>query len=122
IDYDRKYEFKDIFYYIKSLINLRKKHPAFRMFSKADIKNHLEFLSNTPKNLVAFILKNNANGDSFKNLLVIYNANNFSTELTISNGKWHQIVDKNTAGEDILKTINSDIINVSAISLNIFFQ
>ncbi|KGM99886.1 type I pullulanase [Clostridium botulinum] len=122
IDYDRKYEFKDVFYYIKALINLRKNHPAFRMFSKDDIKNHLEFLSNTPKNLVAFILKNNANRDSFENLLVIYNANNFSTELTISNGKWYQIVDKNNAGKDILKTINSNIINVSPISLNIFFQ
>ncbi|CAG7839099.1 Pullulanase [Clostridium haemolyticum] len=122
IDYNRKYEFKDVFYYIKSLINLRKNHPAFRMSSKIDIKNHLIFLNNTPKNLVAFILKNNANGDNFKNILVIYNANNFSTELRIPNGKWHQIVDKNTAGENILKTLNSNTINVSPISLTIFFQ
>lgn len=58
IDYNRKSQFEDVFYYIKSLINLRKNHPAFRMALKEDINLNLEFIEDTPKNTVAFLLKN----------------------------------------------------------------
>ena len=122
LDYDRKFEFLDVFNYYKGLIKLRKEHPAFRMHSVEDIKNNLEFIENTHKNTVAFLLKNHANNDIWENILVIYNANRISTSINIPKNTWHQVVDKYTAGTTPFKTIYSNKIDVDGISLNVFYS
>ncbi|MFU0824753.1 type I pullulanase [Clostridium sp.] len=122
LDYDRKFEFLDVFNYYKGLIKLRKEHPAFRMYSVEDIKNHLEFIENTPKNTAAFLLKNHANNDIWRNILVIYNGNRISTSIDIPKGTWHQVIDKYTAGTTPFKTISSNRIDVDGISLNVLYS
>ena len=44
IDWRRKAEHADVFAYYKGLIQLRKKHPAFRMGDADLVRKHLEFL------------------------------------------------------------------------------
>lgn len=122
LDYNRKEEFIDVFNYCKGLVKLRKEHPAFRMHSTCDVKNHLQFLSNTPKNTVAFFLKNHANGDSWKTILVVYNANKTSINIDIPKGYWNQVVDKFNAGTTVLNTINSDRICIEGICMNVFYS
>ncbi|EDS78223.1 pullulanase, type I [Clostridium botulinum C str. Eklund] len=122
IDYNRKYDFKDIFYYVKSLINMRKNHPAFRMASKENIISNLKFISDTPKNTVAFLLKNNANNDIFKTILVVYNSNKYNVEINIPNGTWNQFVDKYSVNENIISTITCDKLTIEPISLNMYFE
>lgn len=97
LDWDRKADFMDIFYYYKQLIYIRKNHPAFRMVGIEDIQNSLTFIENTPNNIVAFIIKNHANGDSWKDILVIFNSNKESITINIPEGPWNIALDSNSA-------------------------
>lgn len=118
IDWDRKNEFKDVYDYYKRLIAFRKAHPALRMTSETDIRNNIEFLNDTPKNTVAFILKNHANGDSFENILIIYNANKYETEITLPQGIWHVVGNKSSIGEVSLLEVQTSI-KLQPISMTI---
>lgn len=121
INYSRKAEFIDIFNYYKGLIKIRKEHPAFRMYSAEDIKEHIEFLEGLPKNTVAFILKNNANGDLWTNILIIYNANKFPVTIDVPYYRWNLVANKYSAGTDILSTFESNKITVDSLCMNILY-
>lgn len=66
IDWRNKTIHHDVFDYVRELITLRKNHPAFRMGDADKVRQYMEFLPVEGSNLVAFILKDNANGDSWK--------------------------------------------------------
>lgn len=122
LNYDRKVEFLDVFNYYKGLIKLRKEHPAFRMFDVEEIKSHIEFIENTPKNTVAFIIKNHANGDSWNNILVIYNANNFPVSINVPQNIWNQVVSKTKSGTAVLNVIDSDKILIEGVYMSVFYS
>ncbi|AJA47430.1 pullulanase [Clostridium pasteurianum DSM 525 = ATCC 6013] len=124
IDWNRRDKYMYMVNYIKNLIILRKNHPAFRMTSLTDIKNNLEFLEDLPKNTVAFILKNNANNDTWKNILVIYNANNDSAEIKLPKySYWNLVVDRHTINEKTIHTYNiNDSYHIDGISINILYN
>lgn len=107
IDWDRKAQFMDIFYYYKKLINIRKNHPAFKMVNIEDIEKNLNFIENTPNNTLAFIIKNNANGDPWRDILVVFNANRQKVTLNIPEGHWKLALDSNldTVDEQVLGSI-----------------
>ena len=63
IDWRNKTIHHDVFDYVRELITLRKNHPAFRMGDADKVRQYMEFLPVEGSNLVAFILKDNANGD-----------------------------------------------------------
>jgi pullulanase len=74
IDWNWKLKHKEVVAYYQNLIALRKAHPAFRMTSGDQVRNHLSF--NQVKNgLISYEIRNHANQDSWKNILVVYNAN-----------------------------------------------
>lgn len=122
IDWSRKLKFMDVFQYYKGLISLRKKHPAFRMTEVIQIQRHLVFLSDIPKLTVAFMLKDYANMDTWKDILVIYNANKYSIKLYIPEGHWNIVVNSNSSGTDVIETVDSREINVTGISLYILYR
>ena len=74
IDWRRKTTNGDIFTYYKRLIDLRKSHPAFRMGNAEMVRKHLEFLPVEGQNLIAFRLKERANGDSWEDIIVAFNS------------------------------------------------
>lgn len=74
LDWNYKDKNIDVVEYYKGLIELRKKHPAFRMPSAEMIKKHIEFLETPSVNVIAYTIKNNANGDKWKNIVVAFNA------------------------------------------------
>lgn len=74
IDWKNKTAYKDVFEYVKELIALRKAHPAFRMGDAGMVRAQMEFLPVEGSNVVAFILKGNANGDTWKNIIVALNS------------------------------------------------
>ena len=74
IDWRNKTIHHDVFDYVRELITLRKNHPAFRMGDADKVRQYMEFLPVEGSNLVAFILKDNANGDSWKNNIVAFNS------------------------------------------------
>jgi len=117
LDWDRKVRHLDVFHYYKGLIALRKNHSAFRMNTAEQIRKSLEFISDTPKNTVGFILKNYANYDNWKDIIVIYNANKSKVNITIPQGNWNLVADNNKAGTDIIRKINSSNVEVEKISM-----
>lgn len=122
IDWHRKALFLDVCEYYKDLINLRKEHASFRMNKKEDIKSHIIFLNNVPKNIVAFILKDHANGDCWKNILVIYNPNKNTEMLNIPYNSWSLIGTRDKISLSPLKIIEGDKIELEPISMTILYS
>lgn len=74
--------------YMRSLIQLRKAHPAFSLRKAQEIREHLIF-ENAPSHTVAYTLRNHAGGDPDLHLYVLYNANRHLTILDLPNlGRW----------------------------------
>jgi pullulanase len=78
----------DIFEYYSGLINLRKEHPAFKMPTTEMIQEKLHFLPVNESGVVAYTITGNANGDSWKDILVIYNANSKEYKFDLPAGSW----------------------------------
>ncbi|NLJ86454.1 MAG: type I pullulanase [Firmicutes bacterium] len=105
IDWERKYRYLPIFHYYQGLITLRKCHPAFRMVTAAQIQRHLRFLPVPDSHMIAYILRENANDDSWKNIVVIFNAKATSKEMELPEEDWVVVVDKHRAGIIMLDQI-----------------
>ena len=88
IDWRNKTIHHDVFDYVRELIALRKNHPAFRMGDADKVRQYMEFLPVEGSNLVAFILKDNANGDSWKNIIVAFNSRKEPAKLSIPTGRY----------------------------------
>ncbi|NDO60331.1 type I pullulanase [Bacteroides caecimuris] len=88
IDWRRKTTNGDIFTYYKRLIDLRKSHPAFRMGNAEMVRKHLEFLPVEGQNLIAFRLKEHANGDSWEDIIVAFNSRTTPARLEVPVGKY----------------------------------
>jgi pullulanase len=73
IDWSLKTKNKDVFDYVRSLIKLRKEHPAFRMETAEQIANNLLFIDNLPEGIVAYTINGAGVQDSWKRILVIFN-------------------------------------------------
>ena len=91
IDWANKTKYRDLFNYYKGLTALRKAHPAFRMTKAEDIAKNLVFdkidSKKTP-NLISYSLKNHANGDSWKEIKVVFNGASKPQSVNIKGGKW----------------------------------
>ena len=88
IDWRRKTMNGDVFMYYKRLIDLRKSHPAFRMGDAERVRKHLEFLPVEGQNLIAFRLKDHANGDSWEDIIVAFNSRMTPARLEVPVGKY----------------------------------
>ena len=73
LDWNNLKRYPQVFDYYAGLISLRKQHPAFRMGSADEVRKNLCFLE-APEGVVAYQLKNNAGGDSWKNIIVVFNS------------------------------------------------
>ena len=87
LDWGNKTKYPQVFAYYKSLIQLRKNHPAFRLGSADLVRKHLEFLD-MPKGVVAFRLKNYAGRDDWRDIIVILNANREPVEVNIPDNSY----------------------------------
>jgi len=115
INWSLKAKHKDVFEYYRGLIVLRKAHPAFRMTNMEAVNRSLDFATNVPQNLVEYVIRNHANGDSWKNIIVIYNGSGQSRDLPVT-GEWSIAADEQRAGvEELRKTTNQ--IHVEPYSL-----
>ena len=72
LDWRNKERYPQVFKYYSDLIALRHNHPAFRLGDANLVRKHLEFLD-APSGVVAFMLKNYAGRDDWRNIIVILN-------------------------------------------------
>ncbi len=89
IDWDWKTENQDLVTYYKALIALRKNHPAFRMTENAMVQKNLEFIENQDEQVIVYQLKDHANGDQWKNILLIFNGAGEEKKITLPEGDWN---------------------------------
>ena len=115
VNWDLKTQHQEVFDFYRGLISLRKAHPAFRLTEKAAVDRALDFATNVPDNLVAYVIRDHAIGDSWKNILVIYNGSAQSQDLAIK-GDWIIVANDRRAGLEQLQSVK-DNIHVEPFSL-----
>jgi pullulanase len=93
LNWTRKHQYKDLFNFTRDLIYLRKSHPAFRMTSSAQIREHLEFLPHEDENVTGFLLKNHANNDPWQTIAVVYNGSGKVQTMPIPRSEWKIVCD-----------------------------
>ena len=87
LDWNNLQRYPQVFSYYKNLIQLRKNHPAFRLGTAQLVKKHLQFMKTEPC-VVGFVLKNHAGGDTWKDIIVILNANREPQTISIPEGRY----------------------------------
>jgi pullulanase len=115
MDWSLKDRYKDVSKFYQGLIALRRAHPAFRMTDRTQVDAGLEFATVAPGNVVEYVLKNHANGDDWKTILVIYNGNPEPRDLAVT-GNWAIVANDQLAGTKTLATAK-DKIHVAPFSL-----
>lgn len=101
-----------LFSYYKNLIRLRKNHPAFRLGNAELVRKHLEFLP-SQNALVAFCLKDNAGGDTWKNIYVILNGSKNIRTVDIPAGNYTIVCRDGVINEEGLGTVEGATVDVS---------
>jgi pullulanase len=122
IDWSRKAKYKAVVDYYKGLIELRKKHPAFRMPSTQMIQGRLNFLDTKDPNMIAYQINGNANGDSWKNILIIFNGNIMDKKINIPSGNWTLAADGNMINENGIKQVSAGETAIPATSAYILYE
>lgn len=119
IDWSRKAMFSYVNEYFRKLIKLRKNHPAFRMTSTKQIQQHLRFSKHYLPGVVAYILCNNANGDNWKTIRVIFNNNASPVAFPVKNQKWTEVANGLAIDENGLRTQETHTVFVQPVSMMI---
>ncbi|AZB43322.1 type I pullulanase [Bacillus sp. FJAT-42376] len=116
-------DFDQVNLYYQGLYQLRNSHPAFKMTGKQQVEANVEILQKQD-NLVAYQLKNNANGDKWKNIVVIYNANTAAkkVQLPASPAGWKAVVNDKKAGTGILEEIKGTEAQVQPLSMMVLYD
>ena len=122
INWKNKTIYRDVFDYMKELIALRKDHSAFRMGDADKVRQYMEFLPVEGSNLMAFILKDNANGDSWKNIIVAFNSRKEPAKLSIPAGRYTIVCKDGKIKQSGIGQVSGDEIIVPARSAMIIHQ
>jgi pullulanase len=116
IDWSLKHTNREQFDYYQQLIALRKAHPAFRMTTAEDIAKHLVFDKTTQTNVISYSLKDNANGDTWREIKLVFNGNDSDATVKIPKGEWTVIARDGKLNAEGLGTIKGGKITVEPTS------
>jgi pullulanase len=122
MDWARKAQYIELFKYYKNLVALRKNHPAFRLGTTALIAENLKFLNANTEGVVAYTLNGKAVGDKWKNMVVIFNANNTLKTVEIPKGKWKVVLNGEAISEKGLSDFKGALYIVPPISAVILVE
>lgn len=115
LHWDNLQRYPQVFSYYQNLIALRRHHPAFRLGDANLVRQHLEFLPSADC-LVAFRLKGNAGGDSWRNIIVALNANKQPCTVAIPDGSYTVVCRDGKINEAGLDTVQGSQVMVPAQS------
>jgi pullulanase len=120
IDWNRKTTHINVVNFYKGLVELRKQHPAFRMPSTEMIQKHLQFME-SPGGTIAYRINQNANGDRWKEIIVVFNARKTELKFELPEGNWKVAVKNATININSAETVSQSV-KVDPISTLIVFQ
>ncbi len=103
IDWHLKATNADQFNYYKELIKLRKDHPAFRLTTAEEIAKHLVF-DKTQPGVISYSLKDNAGGDMWKEIKLVFNGTEQPQTVKIPKGNWTIIAEDGNISADGMGT------------------
>ncbi len=92
IKWEQKDEHADVYEYYRSMIALRKSHPAFRMKDPEEIGEKLVFMEEEHPHLLGYWLKDHANGEQWNTIGVYFNGGAEPIEVNLPKGKWTVVV------------------------------
>jgi pullulanase len=90
IDWDLKTSNKDVFDYVKYLIQMRKDHPSFRMKSAKEIAANIYFRE-AEQGMLIYEINGAAAGDKWKKILVCFNGTGKQQPVTAGSG-WNSYI------------------------------
>lgn len=88
IDWNLKHKNAGQFNYYRELIKLRRTHPAFRMTSAEEVARNIVFDKISSPNVISYSIKNNANGDPWKEIKLVFNGSDTPFVAKIPKGDW----------------------------------
>ena len=88
IDWSLKHKNAEQFDYYRELIALRKAHPAFRMTTAEEIAKNIVFDKVDAPNVVSYSIRNNANGDEWKEIKLVFNGSAEPFVAKVPKGDW----------------------------------
>ena len=121
LDWTRIDKYPQVFSYYSNLISMRKNHPAFRLGDAECVRKHLEFLP-VQDCLVAFRLKGNPKGDSWKNIIVILNSAKQARSVDVPQGNYTVVCRGGVINEAGLGTVSGSQVSVPAQSALIMHE
>ncbi len=122
LDWGRKKAYKGVFNYYKELVALRKNHPAFRMPSTAMIQQHLKFAETNDPNLIQYQLTDHANGDQWKDILVLLNGNRKDITTNLPAGSWILVGNGDKIDEKGIQKMSSPTITLPATTASVLYK
>lgn len=116
IDWTLKHKNADQFNYYRELIKLRKAHPAFRMTSAEDVAKNIVFDKVYADNLISYSIKNNANGDQWREIKLVFNGSDEPREVKIPKGNWIVVAEDGNIMADGIRQAKGGKMTVAPVS------
>ncbi len=122
IDWARKWKYDDVNRYYQDLIYLRKSHPAFRMPTADMIRAHLRFIEPSEPRVIAYTINGKAAGDSWNEIVVIFNANRKAVTVEVPKGAWRVVAAGEKFELENPGTVKGGTITIADLSTTILFR
>ncbi len=122
INWHNKAKYQSVYNYYKGMIALRKHHPAFRLGSAEQVRQHLEFLPVKGSGVVAFCLKDHAGGDAWNNIIVVLNARREAAKVEVPEGKYVAVVKDGWVNENGMGNLYGPVLSVAPETALIVYQ
>lgn len=88
IKWEQKDQYPEVYEYYRSMIALRKAHPAFRMTDVEELQEKLIFMEDVNPHLLGYWLNDHTNGDSWQRIGVYFNGGAEPIEVELPAGAW----------------------------------
>jgi pullulanase len=121
IKWGNKEKYVEVFNFHKSLIQLRKNHPAFRINNKEELIAKLKFDAIQNPLLLSYTIGPFANNDPWKWIKVIINGSDEDQDVTLGKGDWKYLIEDLKIEEEGFSKVSRQI-TVNSKSLQILYS
>ena len=121
LDWTNLERYPKVFNYYKSLVSLRKNHPAFRLGTADKVRRHLRFVDSQPQ-VVHYELTDLRGIDPWEHVVVILNGNKEAVTATLEAGKYRVVCCDGVIDEQGMDTVTGGKVIVDGQSAMILYR
>ena len=115
-------EYRKVYEYYRGLIAFRKAHGALRLATPEEVTASVTPVRGLEKNVIAMKIKGGINGETAKEIFLIFNPNKTATTVALPDGTWQVCVNEELAGTGVLETVTCGWVNVAPVSAKILIR